>query len=787
MIDKATRPQRDAERAYERAMRERGYANTSNALANAIAHGYASSLAPWRQVAAHYTTKVLARINQLLIADSLRYDARSIIDVGVKPAQLATITVRRVVDLLAGNRAMAWSGLEFSVGSALDRERRICILNDREPGLCRDIEARASSRTFRKKLLDDLCNERGIGPWTPSERRKLGSGMMELVRAAGMLQTRFEGGRQYARIQSKVTTWALRYSEDLCQDALDLRPMLVPPRPWNSVDDGGYYDREVAKHIRGVIRCREAEWFDDASRFRAPNILQETAWAVEPRVLAAALHVFHVELEVGDIPKTDEPSFPRFEDCPDQRTFHAQLQRLKRASRARVNRRMLAGRILTAMRELSGAPFFFVWRYDFRGRMYPVAQRLSFHGPELTRGILTFAKPYRVDAPDARAWLQIYGADLAGRDRESIDSRLAWFHAHREIAIDAARDPFGPAFAFWSGASKPWRMLAWCYALDDLATKGETTLPVVFDATSNAYQILAGILNSQTLAVASNLVRPPKDNTEPRDIYTQVATFADGFPDLTDEVRADIRTLLGGITRKAAKAVVMPFPMGATRSGAAREIRVMVDAAMAQHPVPALSQARVKAAERAVVLALRWAAEASLLHVEDWRRWCKEVGTWLKKSEKWVGWEAPDGFPIVHRYRKGSMERIDTHSLGPKRPGFLVNTAPDELDTHSIAQAFAASIISSMDATVARGFVKRCAHAGAENLVVIHDCYGGRACDAVLHHRQVRETMIEIFRTGPLHSIKKAVLKKLKQMPDLKIGPNLVDPDAIRASVYLCS
>ena len=72
-----------------------------------------------------------------------------------------------------------------------------------------------------------------------------------------------------------------------------------------------------------------------------------------------------------------------------------------------------------------GETFYFPHNLDFRGRAYAVGPHLQYLGDDLARGLLLFAKPKPL-GPTGLYWLKVQLANLYGKDKLSLDGRVAW-------------------------------------------------------------------------------------------------------------------------------------------------------------------------------------------------------------------------------------------------------------------------------------------------------------------------------------------------------------------------
>jgi len=176
---------------------------------------------------------------------------------------------------------------------------------------------------------------------------------------------------------------------------------------------------------------------------------------------------------------------------------------------------------LTVAEEFRGdRAIYYPHSVDFRGRLYPVPMTgLSPQGPDLDRGLLTFAQGKPLGTQEAADWLAIHGANTYGIDKVSFADRLEWVDQHREDILAVARDPLQPGpLAFWSASPDKWQFLAFCFEWAGYLKDGlgyVSSLPVTVDGSCNGIQHFSAMLRDRAGGAAVNLVPGEK----PADLY----------------------------------------------------------------------------------------------------------------------------------------------------------------------------------------------------------------------------------------------------------------------------
>jgi hypothetical protein len=164
-------------------------------------------------------------------------------------------------------------------------------------------------------------------------------------------------------------------------------------------------------------------------------------------------------------------------------------------------------------------PFYFVWRYDKRGRGYSEGYNINLQSNEYRRAMISMDHS-EVVTPEGMDWLKVAVANTFGHDKATFSERIAWFESQDDFFIDCAEEPILAA--------------KFLKAYQD-AEDGESVRCNMFlDATASGIQIMAALSNCFTTAKAVNMV-----GDEREDIYGEVATVMNQFLDTTDAVCRD--------------------------------------------------------------------------------------------------------------------------------------------------------------------------------------------------------------------------------------------------------
>ena len=154
------------------------------------------------------------------------------------------------------------------------------------------------------------------------------------------------------------------------------------------------------------------------------------------------------------------------------------------------------------IRELLGTkPFYQVWNYDNRYRVYASGYQINFHGSDYKRACIRLAQEEELTV-EGLSWLILscsnkYSGEVS---RLSYNDRISWFHD-----IGATVD--------WKTADKPFQFLA----MRNVIEKGvgyKTGILIGLDGTSSGTQILAASANCRKSMKACNLIMSKEDKVQ---------------------------------------------------------------------------------------------------------------------------------------------------------------------------------------------------------------------------------------------------------------------------------
>lgn len=564
-------------------------------------------------------------------------------------------------------------------------------------------------------------------------------------------------------------------------------PMVIPPKPWTSQDDGGYYGDLAAfatflrlKYGHNAFRTtyeKRLHQLDTPDVYKAVNSIQATPWHINKEVLSIvkkcrdlgyipcgkeASHVMSLDLTEG---KPADLSTTATED--EIKTHKKQLAQWWKGQKRQIsiiNRGNTT--INTADRFSVYDNIYFPWNMDFRGRIYPIPT-FSPQGDDLCKGLLLFSDtPPCQDSKDIE-WLAITGANLAGEDKISYADRIKWVSDNEEIILDVARDPMSNLWWLHKD-KKPTQLLAWClewakakaWIAEHGSIVGFTTgLPYAQDGTCSGLQHFSAILRDPIGGTAVNLV--PQD--KPNDIYAIVATKVNavlkqdalnGTIDTWDDEKA--KTKFGtktmaqiwlnyGVTRKVTKRPTMTLAYGAKRQGFTEQI-------LEDTIKPALNAkstcgfTETNKFQCALYMAnLIWqAVGTTVVRAVEGMEWLHKISKIVTKNANVVSWCTPLGLLLQQNYLKYESRIIKLRCAG-KRFRVYVPHQTGAIDKTKQANGIAPNFIHSMDACHLQMTVCRAKDAGIHHFTMVHDSYGCPMSQVNIMYHIVRKAFVDLY------------------------------------------
>lgn len=718
----------------------------------------------------------------------------------VDPYIAVYLSLHAIFDHFIGDASL--SSLAIKIGGMVEDDMRFTAFREKHKNYYEEIQRDLKRKgvksyahkhrvfTFKANEAEDEWTK-----WTTAERAGVGMRLVDLIlENTDLIEKRHVTGsgknnkRRYNDVSIVPTEAAREWMEEhhSMRELLfpDRMPCVIEPDDWTELDQGGYYSAELRnttklikiynsshrKFFRERFNKNKKDWLG------AINDIQRTPWTVNTEVLDVLKEVWSRNLGIG-IPQKEPLTPPPcpVADIKKEEMTEQQLEILDEwkmiattiytQEKERVAKSFQLSRILRLAVDFQKyEKFWYVWTFDFRGRMYASTSGFSPQGPDAAKGLIKFAngKPL---GERGLYWLKVNMANRFGYDKEDYDTRVKWVDDQKELWLSIADDPVNNR-DYWKDADKPYQFLATLFEYAKAMRSPNpfdfvSHIPVGLDGSCNGLQNFSAMLRDPIGGAATNLVPQKK----PADIYATVGavcgdkiTVSVNNPSTDPDDKDHVEIMRGwkkfmyeygsgtALPRGLPKRPVMTLPYGATRQSCTQYIyegivkfdgKSMSDASV-------FKTNRFKAAT--ALTPMLWSSIGEVVVA------ARAAMDWLQKSAGVVGkegkpifWDTPDGFPVWQAEYKTEDIRVRTQLAGSFR--LRLRPYTDEISSRAMRQSISPNFVHSMDASHLRETVRRCLQEGINDLACIHDDYGTHACDTDNLHRIIREAFVHLYDT----------------------------------------
>ena len=229
---------------------------------------------------------------------------------------VAFITAKSIINTISLQKPLTSSALMLA--KAIEDQARFTEFEKQNPALwdtlMRDL-VRYSSFEKRRSVLIHSSNKADIkwNKWGQKDKLHLGMKLIELFIAATgaaeiVVRQASKADRQaYLQATNETLNWI---DEDVSRKELlspfNL-PMVIPPKPWSSPFDGGYYSPGMR---RKLIKTTNQNYLEEMTHlaedspevYNALNSMQDTPWRINKDVLKVMQDVWELGWSIGKMP-----------------------------------------------------------------------------------------------------------------------------------------------------------------------------------------------------------------------------------------------------------------------------------------------------------------------------------------------------------------------------------------------------------------------------------------------------------------------------------------------------
>lgn len=718
------------------------------------------------------------------------------------PSVAAYIGLKCVIDHL--HKPATFQKLAIDIARAIECEVMFKALEKEQPQSAKWVvmkAARSTSQRHSRGVLTHTLTENDIEwtAWAPADCLHLGKLLIEVIaNTTGIVKVYRKGGDDTPYIVEATPEAIEKVKEHVSKTSLMspmYMPMLIEPRPWTTLFDGGYHHPVIRRRTPLVKTSNKAfieelRNMDLSKVMEAVNAIQRTPWKVNRKVFEVAKELFEKGHEIAGLVTTADlalPPKPLDIDTNEEarRSWSKKAAAVYEEQAIRQSKALQFHKVLwLAERFVEEEAIYFPCQLDFRGRVYSIPTYLQPQGNDLAKALLIFAKGKALGSEAAVNELAITVANSYGMDKLPLLERVDWTKANEAMILRVAADPIGN-LQDWADSDSPFLFLAACFEWAGYKREGLAyvcALPCHRDATCSGIQHFSAMLRDEVGGASVNLIPAPK----PADVYTEVATKTTELLRLEQSTggdKADLarRWLHFGVKRSTAKRPTMVLPYGGTRLAfkeyILRDIKERV--ASGEANVFRISEDKDGMNDAALYLAnVMWNAIGSVVigarRVMDWLR----TSARLASAEGLpIHWPTPDGFRVMQAYPEYKHRRIKTIFNG-NIVKFTMTEPTNKFDKHRQANGIAPNFVHSMDAALLRQAVNYANAKGVRVFATIHDSIGTTPADTAVLSECLRRAFVDLYQTDVLATIREeidALLsdKRREELPPVPAKGNL--------------
>jgi DNA-directed RNA polymerase len=635
------------------------------------------------------------------------------------------------------------------------------------------VKSTHSSVTYRKRAIHAYANRLKdfvFSEWSDKDRLQAGKIGLETLLEGNLFTVDSDN---LFTITEEARLQLDGLMEALVMNTLIGLPQTGPVKEWTDFqlyleDNTPYslvrtYQKKVRRHVEEAIKFNTM-----APALEALNHAQAVQWAVNRPLLDLIKSCYDLGIDVSGLPpKADLPSPPKdkpWEDMTDseKKLWKAKASDIKTANRGLLGERVILTRDIKQAERLLGKPFWTPLNFDYRGRVYGLPH-FAYARQDFVRSMFQFEEG-QVLNEEGIYWLKVHLAncgDFEKVSKKSFEERIKWVNANRRFIYETGAYPLDNLM--WTQADKPFLFVAACMALNDAIEGQPVHIPVAFDGSCSGLQHLC--MMSRADSKESSLVNLLPNNV-PSDIYQSVADIVKSKVehdlkrnDLSEEHRVLANAWQRfGITRSTVKRNVMTYSYSSKRFGMQNQLMedlmrpLELDVLSGKYTEHPFGEDNGYAAARYLSHHIYASIEEAISKPAEVMKFLQTIARTMAHEELPVTWTTPTGFPVMLRYPKMDVKRIDLFlldkSLKRKRVGASSAIETTGIDKSRSANAISASFVHSMDATHLQMVVLAAKKTGIKSIALVHDSFGCLPNDAPRFRELIKRTFIELYENN---------------------------------------
>ena len=705
-------------------------------------------------------------------------------------ASLAYLTAKICVNSLTFDKAL-FTNAAVKLAKDIEDVVRYDVLLTVDKEARKEIEQRlkfAGSTFKRTRILTKALGDLGFETqeWTTKAKLAIGTQLLAIFEAStGYIEAvNTSSGNKMSKV-IRCTPSAIEWLEttDMREALLEpyRYPLLVPPQPWSTPYNGGYYNKSLHPMTliwnKRTIVNRRLEKQDMPEVYSAINAIQSTPYRINKKVAEVHNYYFDNKMAVAGLPLfKDKPlaAKPWPEDStPEQiqdfidnneeafsnwkrKRAEVHSENAKAASKSITRER----KVKLSRRFMDEEALYFVAGLDFRGRVYAAGGNgtISPQADDSGKSMLEFAVGKPV-GEHGGYWLAFHVANTFGKDKLPLDERVKWAVDNSSMLIACALRPL--ECTEWHDAAEPFAFLAACIEWYGFMCKGQhhvSHLPVSVDGSCSGLQHFGAMLKDTGTLKSVNVL--PSDG-RPSDVYTDVMKSVAKVVALDDSVLA--KEWSTRLNRSIVKQPTMCTPYGVSIRGMKAQIKAAILKAIDKGAIEPFSVSASEAANYLTPLVQQGISEVVTAATEA-MEWLKTVAKVTGKANVDNSWMTPTGLKVTQDYTKNTTSRHELFYNGQIIKLSLTKSSSSP-DLRRSASAYSPNYVHSMDAAHMVKTVNTCVDNNVDTFAMIHDSFATHCSNVETLSLAIRWEFKEMYSGNVLEEL---YLETLSKLPDNK-------------------
>lgn len=714
---------------------------------------------------------------------------------GIPAPYLALLTISTVLNTVVGESR--FTGLAGAVGNHVDMYLQSQQMKQAGGKMYRDAMRHFKNINHRKFKMVVNNFDREIVKLSPSQRMHTGAYLLTtVIKTTDMLsyykKCIANKNIYFVSLPEHIQELVDNEHRDLCLLRPLKQPMVVPPKDWTTVDDGGYLfiQQTAVKNIIGLDNDRLHAIREESLPNLLPylNLLQKTAWTISNEQHEVLKHFINSGGDIAGIPRRVAYPFPP--KPVDIETNEVQLKEWKEeASLVYSKNAKIAGQNsllnsqIVLLDDFGKYPeIYFPWTADSRFRMYPSCTTISPQSSDVGKGMLKFAKGMAL-GDHGYKWLSISLCNNIGEDSISFSERVEYVHDHEEIIRRCVEDPLSNRE--WTTWDEPWKGLLtareWVEAHND-KTNYISYVPVTLDGSCNGFQHYAALGRDHPTGIYTNLL----PSARPDSLYSHVSAAAI----LLNEADCNTTPIKdsggqlnpchcwkGQIGKPLVKQPTMTTGYGVTSAGKTQQIYNNVDLDL----LPGNRIANLHYARELVDRAIGEIAASAI----DIMSWLKDTAVLSAKKNMDLVYTSPLGSKVVQRYPKFSESSIQTefHRLYWRDPR---KDSSEVISAYKQSNAIPPNYIHHLDAAhMGKSMMRGYKEHGIVDYYSAHDCFGTHAGFMEVFQPIIVEEFVDLHRRDLLEEYRQELMVYLGDIPPPPMKGTLDIEEMLNGQSYM--